>query len=292
MGGHPLRVAVISDVNGAYGDTVYAPEVHAAVARIIALRPDLVLSTGDMIGGERQGLDDQAMWAAFDAAVTNPLAAAGIPFAVTPGNHDASAYPAYARERSIFAAHFRAHRPAVHFVDDAHYPLRYAFTMGPALFVSLDDTTVGQLAPEQRAWLDHVLAKNAAEPVRIVYGHVPLYAFTVGREHEILGDGALERILLARGVDLFLTGHDQGYFPARHGRLRLVGMPCLGSGRRRLIGTSEKSPKSFVTFTVTRRGIRSLDAFGGPHFARRMARASLPRRIGQGPTALVRDDLR
>ena len=53
-GEEPLRVAVISDLNGSYGSTAYAKEVARAVERIIDLRPDLVISTGDMVAGQRR----------------------------------------------------------------------------------------------------------------------------------------------------------------------------------------------------------------------------------------------
>ena len=54
---------------------------------------DLVISAGDLIAGQKASLTApqvQAMWAAFDQSVRGPLAQAGIPFAFTLGNHDAS----------------------------------------------------------------------------------------------------------------------------------------------------------------------------------------------------------
>ena len=91
----PLRVVVISDLNGSYGSTTYAARVADAVEVIVEMRPDLVISTGDMVAGQRQPhlteAEVRAMWAAFHRTVTAPLEAAGIPLAVTPGNHDASA---------------------------------------------------------------------------------------------------------------------------------------------------------------------------------------------------------
>ena len=84
-----LRVAVISDLNGAYGSLEYPAAVDRAVARIVALKPDLVISTGDMVAGQRRPHlargEVERMWAAFHARVSDPLAAAGIPLAVTPG---------------------------------------------------------------------------------------------------------------------------------------------------------------------------------------------------------------
>ncbi len=47
------RVVVLSDFNGRYGNTDYLESVDAAVQRTIALRPELVISTGDMVAGQR-----------------------------------------------------------------------------------------------------------------------------------------------------------------------------------------------------------------------------------------------
>ena len=69
----PLRVAVVSDLNGAYGSCEYGDAVHAAVDRLLAVRPDLVLATGDMVAGQRAGLDYQGMWAGFHTAVSDEL---------------------------------------------------------------------------------------------------------------------------------------------------------------------------------------------------------------------------
>ena len=48
-----LRVVVISDLNGSYGSTSYSKRIPVAIQRIIALKPDLVISTGDMVAGQR-----------------------------------------------------------------------------------------------------------------------------------------------------------------------------------------------------------------------------------------------
>ena len=48
-----LRVAVISDLNGSYGSTVYHPAIKQDIARLVELKPDLIISTGDMVAGQR-----------------------------------------------------------------------------------------------------------------------------------------------------------------------------------------------------------------------------------------------
>ncbi|MCC6623317.1 MAG: metallophosphoesterase, partial [Deltaproteobacteria bacterium] len=286
----PLRVVVISDLNGSYGSTTYGAAVHRAVERIVALAPDLVLSTGDMVAGQRAGLDYEAMWAAFHVAVSDPLAAAGIPFAVTPGNHDASGYPGFLAERATFVAQWQARRPEVDMVAAADYPLRYAFRMGPALFVSLDATTVGPLPSTERAWLDDTLAEHPA-PVVIVFGHMPLWPVAVGREDDFLGDAALDSLLERHGVDLYLAGHHHAYYPGRRGSLRQVTLGCLGSGPRALIGTSGASPRALLVLELDASGLRSVEAHEGTDFDERIERQTLPTSVGAEPWRVWRDDL-
>lgn len=284
-----LHVAVISDLNSSYGSTTYGSEVHAGVAALVADPPDLVLVTGDMVAGQQRGLDYAAMWEGFHDAVTDPLTRAGIPVAVTPGNHDASAYSGFEGERAEYGRQWTARPPAVTMVDETNYPFRYAFLVGDVLFVSLDDTTVGSMGSTQRDWVDRVLATPAAH--RVVFGHVPLHAFTQGRESEILGDSALEAVFVAHGVDVFVSGHHHAYYPGRHGELRVVSMGCLGSGPRALIGDSSTSPRSLLRFHVGPSGIDTLEAYGGSRFTSPIARSSLPASVGSGSGRVVRDDL-
>lgn len=287
-----LRVVVVSDLNGRYGSTEYDDEVHAAVRRIRELRPDVVLSTGDMVAGQRRGLDYRAMWAGFHAAVSDPLAAAGIPFAVTPGNHDASGYRYFANERAVFVEEWEpARKPALDYLDDSEFPLRYSFTMGPALFVSLDATTVGPIGRAQKRWLERQLVAGRDRPVKILFSHVPLYPFAQGRETEAQQDPDLEALLERHGVTLYVSGHHHAYYPGRRGPLRLVSSSCLGSGPRKLIGDERLARRSFIALEIGADGIRELDAFAGEAFDEAIARDTLPERVGVGDAIIVRDDL-
>jgi hypothetical protein len=287
----PLRVAVVSDLNGSYGSRSYGDAVHAAVDRLIELQPDLVLSTGDMVAGQRGGLDYAGMWAAFHRAVSDPLAQAGIPFAVSPGNHDASGYPTFAHERATYVEEWLPRRPALEFQDATHYPLRYSFVRGPALFVALDSTTLGPLDAEQMRWLDDELTRGAHHPVKIVFGHVPLYPFAEGRRRDFIGDRSLEELLQRHRVTLFLSGHHHAYYPGRRGDLQLVSMACLGGGARPLIGTSDPSPRSLVVFEVNEGGVHQLDALTGPALDVPILRTALPAFVGLPGMRIERDDL-
>src|SRR5690554_4418925 len=73
-----FTVALVSDMNGSYGSTAYGAHVHNAVTWLIdTVKPDLVLSAGDMVAGQRGELDYPAMWSSFHKTVTLPLASAG-----------------------------------------------------------------------------------------------------------------------------------------------------------------------------------------------------------------------
>lgn len=289
----PLLVAVVSDLNSSYGSTTYTGNVHAAIAEVIAVGPDLVLSTGDMVAGQKAGLDYEAMWDGFHAAVSDPLQEAGIPFAVTPGNHDASGYSAYQTERSIFVEQWTVRQPDVTFVDDAHYPLRYSFAVGDVFFLSLDATTVGPLGDDQMIWLEDQLdaADEAGYSVRVVIGHVPLYPFTVGQETAIIGDSELEELLNEYNVTLFLSGHHHGYYPGRRGDLRLASMACLGTGTRPFLGETKHAPRAIVFFEIDEGEVQWLEGYQGADFQTLIERSDLPESLGSGDNIIYRDDL-
>ncbi|MFW6058045.1 MAG: metallophosphoesterase family protein [Persicimonas sp.] len=286
-----LTVAVVSDLNGSYGSTDYHDEVHGAVDWLVEdIGPDLVVATGDMVAGQKRGLDYLAMWDGFHAAVTEPLARAGIPLAVTPGNHDASAGAVYLEERVTYVEQWQRHRPDVRFVDDTFYPLHYAFEVGPALFISLDATITGPIDAEQRRWLDRVLSAHSDKAVKVVFGHVPLYPFSEERKNEILDDRDLEALLREHGVDLMLSGHHHAYYPGKRDDLRLVSMACLGSGNRTLIGDDRPSEKSVALLRISEDGEVSVEAYDAEDQAR-IERGDLPAHLNSGRHRIWRDDV-
>jgi 3',5'-cyclic AMP phosphodiesterase CpdA len=293
-----LRVAVISDLNGSYGSTQYEPTVSAAVQRIAELKPDLVISTGDMVAGQRlhPPLDEpavQAMWTSFHGAVTEPLAKARIPFAVTPGNHDASAYATFAVERETFRREWLARKPALRFVDDSGYPFRYAFSVGQVLFVSLDVTRVGAIDADEKRWLDELLGREAPRfRHRVVFSHLPVYPFTHGRETEVSADHDLERILRRHGVEVYLSGHHHAFYPGYREGIRFVSQACLGAGPRALLGAGTRSERAITLLEVADDGHLTVRALAAPDFTREIDRSSLPRSIASRYGTLVRDDLR
>ena len=291
-----VRVAVISDLNGSYGSPGYEAAVSRSIARLVELRPDLIISTGDMVAGQRlhpllSRPVIEAMWQGFHAAVTAPIRSARIPFAVTPGNHDASAYPAFAEEREIYRAQWKSRKSGLRFLDAERYPFDYAFELGDVMFVSLDVTRVGALAPAQHEWLNAALEKYGSDfRYRVVFSHLPVYPFTRGRETEVSADHALERLLQRHGVDVYLSGHHHAFYPGYHAGIRYVSQACLGAGPRALIGTDRRSERAVTWLEFSDEGV-SIDALTGKRLEGRIARETLPEAITSRFGTLVRDDL-
>lgn len=261
-----MRVVVFGDFNGPYGSLDYP----AAVARtMLAItehwRPDLFISSGDLIAGQDRSLPDDhfdRMWAAFDLAVAEPLRLAGIPYAAAMGNHDGSSLPGpaatvgggggfiFERERAAARRYWSTPEHAQGLskllADDT--PFSYGFRIGP-LFVAVVDASSARLDDGQLAELRRLLATPQATgaELRWVVGHLPLVPASVGRDRpgEVLADAeAIRDLLLAAGVDSYISGHHAAYFPGHWEGLELL--QAGGVGARRLLGW-DAPPRSTVT---------------------------------------------
>ncbi|GGR51671.1 metallophosphoesterase [Deinococcus seoulensis] len=230
----PVRVAILSDFNGPYGSTSYPPALGRSVTRIVNdWRPDAVLSAGDLIAGQKASLTDaqvRAMWAAFDRDVHAPLNRAGIPFAFTPGNHDAS----LPRDRREARTYWQAHPPALTFVDRADFPFRSSFTLGGGtVFVATLDASGPVVDAAQRAWLAAQLASAPARAagIRLVLGHLPLAGVSEGKNRagEVIRDaGPLRQVMQEGRVLAYVSGHHAAYYPGQLGSLNVLASGGIG----------------------------------------------------------------
>lgn len=244
------RLVAISDLNGPYGSTTYLNQVYRAVALIPALEPHMVLCGGDMVAGQKPGLSAAqlvSMWTAFDRQVLTPLRRAGLPFAFTLGNHDASGSRSggrysFALDRQEAERFWRPRRDrlGLRLVDAGLFP--YAYTvLQHDIFLLVWDASAAQLPAEQLAWAERSLASPAARGarLRLVLGHLPLQAIAQGRERpgEVLQQAdTLQRLLERHDVAAYISGHHHAYFPGRSGGLDLLALGALGHGPRRLLG--------------------------------------------------------
>lgn len=256
-----VRLMVISDMNDVYGSTDYPPEVDRAIQLMPHWDPDIVIGGGDMVAGQDPRLSReqiQAMWAAFDDHVASPLRQAGLPYGFTIGNHDASSARAvtgsflFQQERDLASAYWNdpAHNPGLSFIDRAGFPFYYTFKHQGIFYLAWDASS-NYIPPEQLAWAEQSLSSDAAQAarLRIVLGHLPLYAVSVGRNEpgEVLTEADQKRELLERhGVHTYISGHHHSYYPGHKGDLQLLHCGILGAGPRPLID-SPLPPRKTLT---------------------------------------------
>ncbi len=305
-----LTIAIVSDLNERYGDQFHRDTVHTAVQRLTQIEPDVILITGDMVAGQRSGLDYAGMWAAFHQAFTSPLA--GVPIAVSPGNHDASHGSRFEGERAEYGEQWQAlprpdTDPRISMVDGSDYPLRYSFTMESVFFLAVDATGRNAFSRgDQVDWIEAQLSTSEASNAhaRILFGHLPLFPVAQGRERDYLlgGDDTrarVETILRDRNVTVFASGHHHSFYPGRRADLptHLLALGCLGGGPRVLLGdertiddTDDPTERSFLLLEVTQEGVSQFRALRGPDFTESIDLDSLPGRVGSGDTTLERDD--
>lgn len=260
-----VRIVVISDLNSQYGATSYETEVDKAIALIPDWQPDLVLCGGDMVAGQYPSLtksEIRAMWAAFDQHISAPLRRVGLPFGFTIGNHDASAALAVSgkflfkqeREQASLYWNDPQHDPGLNFVDRAGFPFYYSFQQDNIFYLVWDASTA-RIPPTQLSWAEKSLASSTAQAakIRIVIGHLPLYAVAVGRDEpgEVLDKAdELRSLLESHQVHTYISGHHHAYFPGHRGRLELLHTSALGSGPRPLLNSSLPTQKTLTVVDV------------------------------------------
>ncbi len=256
-----IRLAVISDLNSNYGSTDYRPEVITGVNALPDWQPDLVICGGDMVAGQSLSLSANeiaTMWTAFDEKIISPIRNAGLPFAVTVGNHDASSYQdkgqfVYVLDRQEATKYWKGHQPDtdLSFIEADGFPYYYSFQKND-IFYLIWDASSANVPPEQVAWADRALASPAAQnaKLRIVMGHLPLYAVSQRRDRpgEYLNQAdALRQLLERHNVHTYISGHHHAYFPGKVGNLNTLNLGALGSGPKSLLATTTAP---FQTLTI------------------------------------------
>lgn len=261
-----VRLLVISDLNSAYGSTEYEAEVHLALDLIPFWQPDLVLSSGDMIAGQKPSLTPaqiRAMWQAFDQQIAQPLRDLNLPFGFTIGNHDASGAVSFDQDKFLFqqerdlAVEYwqnPQHHPGVKFIDRQQFPFYYTFKYEDIFFLVWDGSS-SYIPPDKLAWVEQSLASPLAQQatIRIVIGHLPLYGVSVGRDFpgEVLGNAEELRTMLEKyDVHTYISGHHHAYYPAHKGDLQLLHTGALGSGPRPLIAEKAEAIKTLTVIDV------------------------------------------
>jgi hypothetical protein len=282
---------LISDINGRYGSTSYHTRVGSAVDLITEIQPNAVLSTGDLVAGQKQPKLDRdwldRMWQVFDETVARPLEQAGIALLPTPGNHDGSAFPGFALEREQFQAYWSERDGSVEILPGSEWPRRYAAQLGDVLLVAFDGTMPGSLPREEHEFVKRMLSAYGPEAgCTLVMGHLPMWPLARGREREIINDAGLLATLQKQGVDAYLSGHHHVYYPGVDdaGMLHLA-VGALGGNARSFSGESGKQPHSFARLECAE-GRISVAGLSAPDFSASIAPAGLPASV-PGPLGVL-----
>lgn len=298
----PFRAVVLSDFNGPYGSTTYPAPLARVLARTVnEWKPDLFLSAGDVIGGQKRSLSDanvRAMWNAFDRSVAAPLREAGIPYAFAVGNHDGSsaksgAVFSFARDRSLLAQYWNApgHAPKLDFADRSKFPFAYSFRFHDVFFAVVDASSN---VLQDRAWLEGQLSSKTAQAaaMRVVIGHLPLYGVSVPRNNPgnvLRGAEELRAMFEKYGVQVYVSGHHAAYFPGRRGTLNVLATGGIGGHDYVGFPGTARSTVTVADFDPAARVVRltTYDAASGAEIDPN----SLPTRINgvNGAVERVRD---
>ena len=261
-----LKLGLISDLNGSYGSTSYSRAVQRGMTLLLRQQPDLVLCAGDMVAGQKRSLTNtqlKAMWAGFEQSVRSPLQEAGIALLPAIGNHDGSSQQdqggwIYGRERQQADLFWHKHRGDLRygFIESKRFPFQYVWRR-PGLFVIVIDASSASVDSSQRRWIEAALNSTHRQPddLCLVMGHLPLTAFSEGRARagECIDDPqGLAGLMRRGGADLVISGHHHAWYPSESMGLRLLSLGAMGSGPRRIIGSSVTSPPSLTLLEWSR----------------------------------------
>ncbi|MBR0665135.1 metallophosphoesterase [Roseomonas hellenica] len=168
------RILQITDTHLGQGDTQGAANWAIMAALIRRLSPDLVVHTGDLMLSDPGSVSDRATGHAA-------LAALGLPFRVTPGNHDVGDTPS---PNAIFGQvvnHDWIAAWSGTFGSD-----RWALELGVWTLAGLNAQLFGTGWVEEEAqwdWLARLLAEVAPRPVAL-FMHKPPYLVQFGEERD------------------------------------------------------------------------------------------------------------
>lgn len=234
---------------------------EAAMARAAGLGAERVVITGD--------LTNLSLPSEF-AHVRARLDAAGLPFTIIPGNHDAYV------EDAVTCELFRRHL-GVYMEGERHGAAPFPFVqrhddvalvgVSTAVPTAAFDAT-GLVGHDQLERLDAMLAETGAAGLcRIVLIHHPPVEGVSKPRHELLDLAEFAAVIARRGAELVLHGHEHRrlhtHLPGPHGDVPVHG---IGSTTSRLSRPGREA--SLALYEASARGIhRELYVWNGNAFA-------------------------
>ncbi|MEM6329308.1 MAG: metallophosphoesterase [Planctomycetota bacterium] len=207
-----FQIAIVTDRTGGHRPGVWLD----AMRKLNLMRPEFVVSVGDLIEGYTEDRDQlEREWAEFLGLVGE----LDMRFFFVPGNHDVILPEMLKLWREKFGADW------------------YSFDYRGVHFVCLNsEDTRNQIGPRQLAWLEEDLADHADARWTLVFVHKPLWTYSerargAGNPDET-GWPEVERMLAGRPHTVF-AGHVHHYMQyQRNGGRRYYSLATTGGGSR------------------------------------------------------------
>lgn len=252
-----FKIAVISDLNASYGSTSYHPGVAATLNELKVIKPDMILCAGDVVAGQKAALSQQnldSMWLSFNEQILTPIKVLKVPFGFTVGNHDAS--PNFEKDRATAKKFWTKNKDDLNldFVDQTNYPFYYSYVKNDVFFISWD-AAGANIDDEVFTWMQKQLnSANAKKAkLRILLGHLPIYAIVNSKNKpgEVLAEtNKITGFLEENNIDLYISGHQHAYYPAKKNGLRFLNTGCIGDGPRQLIGDTTAAKRAYTIINI------------------------------------------
>lgn len=117
------------------------------------------------------------------------------------------------------------------------------------------DAAGAEIKPEVYTWMKAQLKGKIARKarLRILVGHLPLYAIVDSKNKpgEVNSDPeAALKFFKTYGLDLYISGHQHAYYPAKKDGIRFLNMGAIGDGPRKLIGNDGEARKSYTIIEI------------------------------------------
>jgi Icc protein len=183
--------------------------LQQAIPMMNALRPDVIIASGDLISDESEDSYRRLQ------RLLKPVEA---PIHYLMGNHD---------DRAAFRRVFLPHEPP------STHPVSEVFEQGGVRFLLLDSVlpgkVEGRLAPDQLAWLDRELAAHPHRPAWVFLHHQPLPIYIRWLDALGLQNGEEFFSVLARHpqVEVVGYGHVHQVRRWRHRGVLCLSVPAL-----------------------------------------------------------------
>lgn len=252
-GSDKFQFAIISDLNGGERPGIF----DVAVEQLNLLRPELIMSVGDLVDGASSNADSIIMeYERFDARAGKAVA----PVVHVGGNHDLTDPVMRAVWKERYGAHYYhfvyknvlflvldtedhndARRQEIHEARQAAIKVLDGLVPGKAdtmSYFKMPERVTGNIGKEQAAYFADVISKNTGVTWTLLFMHKPVWK----RE----GEGSLEpleKALAGRSYTVF-NGHFHSYSHTAKNNTDYMILGTTGGHQ------GEKDPNSFDHVTL------------------------------------------